>query len=239
MVFAREVRGQELTFGVSGKLIMNALVMYDHRTDTLWSQFLAEAVRGPLTGEKLTLLPVQLTTWGAWKAQHPDTLFLDNGGGGNPLEFYDPYSAYYASGSAGILGESNRDERLLTKEFVVGLVNGTVQRAYPFRYLNQAPVLNDTFAGRSIVVTFDTENGAAAVFDRSAGARVLTFELLGERTDGQPLMKDLETGSTWTGATGEAVSGPLAGQRLEQVDSFVSFWFAWSDFHPDTELYVP
>ncbi len=137
------------------------------------------------------------------------------------------------------LGESNPDERLLTKEFVVGLVSGTVQRAYPFRYLNQTPVLNDTFAGRPIVVTFDKEIGTTAVFDRTVGARVFTFELLGERTDGQSLMKDLETGSTWTGTTGEAVSGPLAGQRLEQIESFVSFWFAWSDFHPDTELYVP
>jgi hypothetical protein len=35
MVFAREIQGQVLTFGVSGKLIMNAVVMYDHQTDSL------------------------------------------------------------------------------------------------------------------------------------------------------------------------------------------------------------
>ena len=70
MVFARDVSNQELTFGVSGKLIMNALVMYDHQTDSLWSQFLGEAVTGPLAGTKLTLLPAQQTTWSAWKAQH-------------------------------------------------------------------------------------------------------------------------------------------------------------------------
>jgi hypothetical protein len=33
---------------VSGKLIMNALVMYDHQTNTLWSQFLIQGVKGPL-----------------------------------------------------------------------------------------------------------------------------------------------------------------------------------------------
>ena len=30
---------------------MNALVMYDHQTDTLWSQFLGKSVKGPLTGK--------------------------------------------------------------------------------------------------------------------------------------------------------------------------------------------
>ena len=217
---------------------MNALVMYDHQTDSLWSQFLSEAVDGPLKGEELEILPVQLTTWAAWSAQHPDTIVLDRGAD-TPFESFDPYSPYYASDSAGILGESNPDDRLLTKEFVVGLTSDTAQRAYPFRYLNDVPVLNDSFAGTPLVVTFDTEGGTTAVFDRSLGERVLVFELLEERGAGQLLMRDTETGSTWAGATGEALDGPLAGETLRHVESFVSFWFAWSDFHPDTELYVP
>ncbi|MCI0778986.1 MAG: DUF3179 domain-containing protein, partial [Chloroflexi bacterium] len=93
MVFARSIEGQELTFGVSGKLIMNAVVLYDHQTETLWSQFLAEGVQGPLTGVRMELLPSQLTTWGAWTAQHPDTLLLDRGFG---LFRSDRYEGYYA-----------------------------------------------------------------------------------------------------------------------------------------------
>ena len=232
------MNGQELTFGVSGKLIMNALVMYDHQTDSLWSQFLGEAVDGPLEGEKLDFLSVQLTTWASWRDQHPDTMVLTRGSD-TPFESYDPYSPYYSSNSAGIIGETNPDDRLLTKEFVVGLVSETAQRAYPFRYLSATAVLNDSFAGAPIVVTFDTEGGTTLVFDRSVGGRVLSFELIEERGDGQILMRDLETGSIWGSAAGEALSGPLAGERLRQIQSFVSFWFAWSDFHPDTELYVP
>ena len=59
---------------------MNALVMYDHQTDTLWSQFLGEGVKGPLTGKSLELLPLTHTTWDAWKSAHPDTLVLDKRG---------------------------------------------------------------------------------------------------------------------------------------------------------------
>ena len=57
-MYAREIDGTEHTFGVSGKLIMNALVMYDHQTRTLWSQFLGMGVKGPQRGVKLDFLPV-------------------------------------------------------------------------------------------------------------------------------------------------------------------------------------
>ena len=58
IVYARELEGRNHTFGVSGKLIMNALVMYDHQTDTLWSQFLSRGgVKGPLAGARLEIVP--------------------------------------------------------------------------------------------------------------------------------------------------------------------------------------
>ncbi len=209
---------------------MNALVMYDHQTDSLWSQFLGQAVSGPLDGTKLEHLPSQLTTWGAWKQGYPQTLALDKGYSGS----FDPYQSYYQSGRAGILGETRRDERLFAKEFVIGVTGAGVHRAYPFRYLNDSPVLNDTFEDRSIVVTFIPENGSSAVFFSTAGGDTLTFEQASDPMS----MRDTETGSVWSKQSGEAISGPLAGGRLDQFPTFVSFWFAWKDFHPDTQLYV-
>ena len=104
MVYAREVRGRELTFGVSGKLIMNALVIFDRETQTLWSQFFGQGVQGELSGAKLELLPAQLLTWDAWKGQHPDTVALDQGGFAN-----DSYMSYYFGDDAGVYGETNSD----------------------------------------------------------------------------------------------------------------------------------
>jgi uncharacterized protein (DUF3820 family) len=37
--------------------------------------------------------------------------------------------------------------------------------------------------------------------------------------------------------TGRAIDGPLAGKVLARLTSNYSFWFAWSDFYPDTQLY--
>ena len=234
MVFARSIEGQELTFGVSGKLIMNAVVLYDHQTETLWSQFLAEGVQGPLTGVRMELVPSQLTTWGAWTAQHPDTLLLDRGFG---LFRADRYEGYYVSGRAGILGERNRDDRLPTKELVVGLRHGNDVIAYAYRDLADALVLNEAYDGEPIVVTFDPDSRATAVFERTVDGRTLAFEP-GERGDGTT-MRDAQTGSLWSTAQGVALDGPLEGAQLEQLPSFVSFWFSWSDFYPQTTVYQP
>ena len=48
--------------------------MFDRQTDNLWSQLMQQAITGPLTGKKLTILPAEHTTWGAWRNQHPETL---------------------------------------------------------------------------------------------------------------------------------------------------------------------
>ena len=64
IVYALQFGDETLTFGVSGALIMNALVMYDHQTDTLWSHFTGDAVQGPLVGTKLQVLPAMQTLWG-------------------------------------------------------------------------------------------------------------------------------------------------------------------------------
>ena len=222
------------TFGVSGKLIMNAVVMYDHQSNTLWSQFLSRGVKGPLVNQALEIVPAVQTTWGQWLNLHPDTLVLDKRGSYQS----DTYEGYYRGGSAGILGEANKDKRLPRKELVMGMVVSGQAKAYPFGLISEQTVINDHFAGEEVVVTFEPISESGAAFDRRLNGRTLTFEPAGER-EGVALMRDLETGSLWQVLTGQAVDGPLFGQRLERLPSHYSFWFAWSDFHPKTDLYGP
>ena len=102
-----ENRPEPITFGVSGKLIRNALVMYDRQTDSLWSQFLGVSVAGEFQGTALEPLSSTLTDWQTRKRLHPETIALDQGG-----QSFDPYSSYYRDTSAGVLGERNSDDRL-------------------------------------------------------------------------------------------------------------------------------
>ena len=212
---------------------MNALVMYDRQTDTLWSQFLSRGVKGPLADVRLEIVPSLQTTWEQWLQLNPDTLLLDKRG----RYVSDTYESYYRGGSAGILGESNKDKRLHRKELVLGVVVDEAVKAYPFGAMAEQGLINDSFSGNQVVVTFDPLSETGAIFDRNNEGRTLTFELLPRSDGGLRIMKDQQTGSTWALLTGRAVSGPLAGTALKQLPAHYSFWFAWSDFHPDTALY--
>ena len=229
-MYARDLNGSTHTFGVSGKLIKNALVMYDHQTDTLWSQFLSRGVKGPLTGTSLEILPALQTTWQQWLALHPETLVLDKNG----RYQRDTYEGYYRGGSAGILGEFNKDDRLSRKDLVLGVTLDGAAKAYPFQSITDQPIINDFWAGKEIVVVFERISETGAVFERTLEGRSLTFQLVPQDSF---LMRDLETGSTWQALTGRAIDGPLAGEVLARLTSNYSFWFAWSDFYPDTQLY--
>ena len=75
-MYDREMNKKELTFGVSGLLYESNVLLYDHQTESLWSQLKEEAVTGPQTGTRLRAIPSVMTTWKAWRAQHPNTLVL-------------------------------------------------------------------------------------------------------------------------------------------------------------------
>lgn len=52
------------------------LVMYDEATRSFWSQLLAGAICGPMTGTRLEFVPFTVATWGEWREGHPGTEVL-------------------------------------------------------------------------------------------------------------------------------------------------------------------
>ena len=75
---------------------------------------------------------------------------------------------------------------------------------------------------------------AAVVFEATVNGQLLSFFRVNRFVDGR--FFDEETGSEWS-FEGVAIAGPLEGTRLTQIaDAYVSFWFAWKNFVPDTFL---
>ena len=233
-MYARDVQDKTLTFGVSGKLIMNGMVMYDDETDTLWSHVLGEAVKGPLLGTKLEVVPSTQTTWAAWWGLHPDTLVLDKQGG----YWSDPYAFYYTSRDTGMQSETTKDRRLHPKEYVIGLALDGHAKAYPFSVLNDIQVVNDNVGSKPVLVVFEGQTGTGLIYDRTVSGRTLDFQLAGAGDVSDFLLQDKETGSRWMALTGEAIDGELKGQALTQLPSTYIFWFGWTDYYPDTELFL-
>lgn len=235
IVFDREIEGREVTFGVSGYLYRNNLVMYDHQSNTLWSQALAQGLKGAQRGRYLEILPSVLTTWGAWKAEYPQTTILSAARLGRQAdEVIDPYAGYYVSGAAGLLGSSAQDARLTPKALVLGVISGKAVRAYAVDSIRTAGIVNDRIAAFPLVLIYDNDFQTAYAYRSEADGRELTFEPASD--DGS--MKDAETGSLWTIRNGEAIDGPLSGAKLTRINAPLVFWFAWADLHPGTDLYL-
>jgi hypothetical protein len=230
-VYDRQITDdQTLTFGVSGMLYRNGLIMYDHQTQSLWSHIMGQAIAGDFDGTQLELIAALQTDWASWKERHPDTEVINPGFFGR-----DGYEGYYLRPDAGVLGRVTRpDVDINPKEFVVGVRLGGEVKAYPFSVLNQQPVVNDTVGDVPLVVFFDKGSASGAVFSRELDDGTL---LIFEAGDTLEVAIDTETQSEWDIFTGMAVSGPLEGTQLTQIPVTYAFWFGWADYHPEGTVY--
>jgi len=236
-VYDRKIGDDVLTFGVSGKLHANSLIMYDHQTDSLWSHLVGQAVVGPKKGASIKPLESVFTTWDRWRERHPRTKVLSTG---RPLfvALRDEYESYYQSAQTGIVPTRRNDQRIYPKEFVLGVAFDGRAYAYPFSALSQAGVVNDELEGIPVVVVFDKASATGVMFRRDLDGRMLSFTK--PRVGGDAvLVVDNETGSVWDGLTGKALKGELKGQQLRGIPVTPSFWFGWVDHYPDTKLYQP
>lgn len=165
MVFDGKINGKSLTFGVSGLLYQSDMLLYDRKTDSLWSQIKGEAVTGSMTGSRLKLLSSTQTTWGKWKNEHPETLVLSQKTGYSRDYDRDPYMGYYSS-SRLMFEVKNRNKAFHPKERVIGLEIGGKFKAYPFSELSKAkqPV-TDQLNGATVKVIFDKQSQSAMIRD--------------------------------------------------------------------------
>ncbi len=227
------IDGQEYTFGVSGKLWRNGLVMYDHQTETLWSGVTGEALRGKLKGKQLKILAAQpKVRWDQWKVTYPDSKVLTLYGFQDLDE--DNYADYHMGPMTGIVPVKNRDDRLHPKALVLAIRMGDQARAYPLDVFKETKLLTDRMAGKDLVVYRDPASEASAVFEREVAGQALSFKTGKTWT----MLEDMTTGSTWNIVTGKAVAGPLKGKTLTRVPHYQIYWFGLVDFFPDATLFT-
>jgi len=226
-VYARQVDGKSLHFGVSGKLIRNSLIMFDRETNTLWSHLTGEAIEGPLKGRMLEIIISDRSTWGVWRQRYPSAQIMRTD------TTDDPYLSYYSAQDTGISSTRHQDGRLGPKERVVGVRLAGGVKAYAFNALRRERVVNDEVGGTPVVLVFDGRSESGAVYRRELNGALLIFQPTGTALQ----MRDRDTGSTWDGITGRALDGPMVGASLDPVPITYSFWFGWADFYPQTSLY--
>jgi hypothetical protein len=123
-------------------------------------------------------------------------------------------------------------------DFVIGVAKGKVAKAYHALDLQQHGSVDDEMPDGPIEVTWCSTCGTGAVFRAVLNGRRLHFEY-DSMVNANEVHKDVETGSRWQQSTGEAISGPLKGSKLELYPFVLTTWKEWRTRYPGTQLMKP
>ncbi|QKG94376.1 DUF3179 domain-containing protein [Halorubrum sp. SS5] len=231
VVYEAIVDDRRLTFGVSGKLADDDLVLYDHETDSEWKQSTGECIAGEFAGERLRVRPGPMTTYRAFREAYPDGIVLQPASEGSAaVSGYDPsgYEAYEereAFGLRGMRGEGperewHRDD-LDPKTVVLGVTptdGGAL--GFPLPVVEAAGGVVEATVGDTDVVVLATDDGLHAFEQPEFELRIESGLVSGD-------------GATWTLTTGESNDG----RQLRRVESRRLYAFAWQDDHGRRSFY--
>ncbi|NNL78221.1 MAG: DUF3179 domain-containing protein [Desulfobacterales bacterium] len=145
-MYSRYVDGKEYTFGVSGRLYKSNVLLYDHQTDSLWSQLMKKAISGPLAGKKLQMVLSGRMKWKTWKKNSPATLVLSEDTGYARNYSIDPYEGYYRAGALMFpVGDVRRD--FSAKDRILGIEVDNHAKAYSLDWLSKNPGVHEDMLG--------------------------------------------------------------------------------------------
>jgi hypothetical protein len=213
------------TFGVSGRLVNNNLIMYDRASETWWPQVLATSIPGPWNpnpGQR-SLQEVRLiwTTWKAWREEHPETRVLstDTGYarnyGADPYGSYGPPAGYYAQERT-LFPVLNEDDRFHKKAVVMGARTPEGAVAAQKSTLQREKLLEGSLTGTPILAVYDPRYETGYVY---------------ENPDGQSF--EYDAGTVVTPADERVAPEELP---LDRIHTFDAMWFAWHGFYPETDV---
>ena len=216
-----------MTFGVSGDLWKDAMVMYDRETGSRWASIPGRAIVGPLTGSVLTAYPATQTTWRAWVTAHPGTRVLKK-----PRLPRSRYAIYEADSTRlGIHGRQLVRSALPAKSKVIAFRQAGKAFALPLPSLAAGEMYQITAGGDQLVVAVDQSGTGVSIWRPLTDADLPLTRLPGAvpiaRTAGGELVS-LTSGQTEAGR-------PV----LERINSVSAYWFGWHNFYPNTEIIQP
>jgi len=214
------------TFGVSGRLVNNNLIMYDRASESWWPQVLATSIPGSWNESpgrsRLREFRVIWTTWGRWRERYPDTAVLsrDTGHARNydddPYGSYNPKGGYYDNGTT-LFPRLNPDDRYHAKRVVVGARTPDGSAAFLKDGLRETGLLSGELREAPVVAVYDPGLDTAYAY---------------HNPDGESFSYDE---GTVVGPGGDAYDPDDL--PLSPLLAFDAMWFAWSGFYPDTNVY--
>ena len=238
-VFLATLDDRRLTFGTGG-LFGGTLALFDEQTGSLWSHGMGAAIDGPLTGRRLVRIESFQASYAEWLALYPDTAVMTwpapvthpdaRHGHGTDAWFAQP-------GIEPLVLRTMRvreDARLPEHDMIVSLLTADGTGAIPLRELIRAGgLIRSSLGGHEFVTLLAGPDSALSGTFRPSlqDAPDVCVDL---RVDGDRFL-DRRSGSEFR-VDGLAVSGPLAGRRLEPFATMTNKWHSLICFVPDITI---
>ncbi len=240
-VFNRTLNdGSIVEFGTSGKLYNSNLVMYDRKSNSLWSQALGEGIVGDYSGVKLERIPFDIAFWKEWKKLYHESKVLTRDTGTVRPYGADPYGDYYTNDLI-LFPVANDDKRLGLKEIIIGLEDKSQYKAYKLQDIETDKVINDVIGDDKKIALVSLEPFMVRVFDRvidsdnnDEGNKNIVIDLFYNQTNNTLIDKVTNSELNFEG---KFIKGQLQDIQLKQLPMDQGFWFEWVAFHPETEVY--
>ncbi len=228
IAYDTEHNGTTYNLGTSGFLYRSNKLMYDASTQSLWNTIEGKPVLGPLfdKGIELDVLPIVTTTWGEWKATHPNTkvLSLDTGYKRDYGEGV-AYQSYFETDDL-MFPVPKSNHSLPNKAEVLIVRTPDYEKdplAISIKYLKKKKWYRGSIGSTRFIVIAD-KTGAARVYD-SSSIKFNSYK--------KGILMDNQN-QEWNIAHDKLTSPD--GTVLERLPSHNMFWFAWYNTYPKTRL---
>ena len=185
--------------------------------------------------DPLSTVPTVMTSLRTWRRHFPDspvwmrprewrdTFYLKMLARADVIDQTSPVMVYPL--------QHELDQRLPMKSFVLGVVADGQARTYPAVVVADQKVINDRLGNTPLAIFCDDDY--MQVFDRRIVGATLKFEKAVEGSG----FTDTAGGSQWS-PTGMCTSGKHQGTQLAAIPHYNKiFWFVWSDYYPNCDIY--
>jgi hypothetical protein len=108
--------------------------------------------------------------------------------------------------------------------------------AFPTKILDHHEIVNDTFAGIPLAITWCPLCGSAVGIERSLSGSVTEFGVSGVLYNSDLVLYDRTTETLWDQIEAKGIVGPLTGEHLTMVPVSMSKWARWKAKHPETRV---
>lgn len=228
IVYDMNYKGKFYDLGTSGFLYRSNKLMYDKKTQSLWSTIEGNPVVGTLVDKEIELntVPVVTTTWKEWKNDHPESkvLSLDTGHRRNYNEG-EAYKEYYATDRL-MFPVPKVDNRLKNKDEVFIIRASQYQTdpmAISIKYLKNKRLYQGSIGGTKIMVVTE-KNGESKAYN--AGDIDFKSYKKGKLKDSNDNIWNINPDYIYLDEN----------VKLERIPSHNIFWFAWYNMYPNTRL---